>query len=187
MSGGNLDQCTLILIFDMGALFGLTPFFSDFIDFVECDMPAWDVTKVNKVIRIGATVHKFTNTNRNPVFLPCVSYHLPQTDVCLFSPQTYHQMHGGYLEVYGHSVQVKLCTFSIYLDIIRDYAKLPVVHDLFMSEKAKRALGPFMRSGLCQEHLSALDFFEEINSSVSSIVANSGSHCFPCFPCVGDS
>jgi hypothetical protein len=84
-----------------GALFRLTPFCSDFINYVECDIPVWDVTKVNKVIGIGTTIHKLTDINGNPVFLPCVSYHLPQTDVCCFSPQTYHQMHGGYSEIYG--------------------------------------------------------------------------------------
>jgi len=49
-------------------------------------------------------LHKFTNTDDNPVYLPCVSYHLPEMDVRLFSPQTYYQMHDGYSEVYGQSV-----------------------------------------------------------------------------------
>ncbi len=84
VGGATKDPCTLILIWDTGALFGLTPFCSDFIDYVECDILVWDVTKVNKVIGIGTTIHKFTNTNGNPVFLPCVSYHLPQTNVRLF-------------------------------------------------------------------------------------------------------
>jgi hypothetical protein len=64
----------------MGATFGLTPFCSYFIDYVECDVPVWDVTKVNKVIRIETMLHKFTNTAGNLVFLPCVSYHLPQVE-----------------------------------------------------------------------------------------------------------
>ncbi len=96
VGGATKDPRTLILIWDTGTLFGLTPFCSDFIDYVECDIPVPDVTKVNKVIGIRTTNHKLTNINGNPVFLPCVSYHLPQTDVRLFSPQTYHQMHGGY-------------------------------------------------------------------------------------------
>jgi hypothetical protein len=107
---------------------------------VECDIPVRDVTKVNKVIEIGTTIHKFTDINGNLVFLPCVSYHLPQTDVCLFSPQTYHQMHGGYSEVYGQSIKMKLRTSSIHIDILWDQANLPVVHDSFVSEKAKRGL-----------------------------------------------
>ncbi len=97
--GEPKDPRTLILIWDTSALFGLTPFRSDFIGYVEWDIPVRDVTKVNQVVGIGTTIHKFTDVNGNPVYLPCVSYHLPKTDVCLFSPQTYHQMHGGYSEV----------------------------------------------------------------------------------------
>jgi hypothetical protein len=187
MSGGNLDPRTLVLIWDTGASFGLTPFHSDFIGYVKCDIPVRDVTKVNKVIGIGTTVHKFMDTNGNPVFLPCVLYHLPQTDVRLFPPQTYHQMHGGYSEVYSQSVQMKLRTSCIQIDIVRDHANLPVVHDSYVSEKAKQGIGPIMQSRLCQARLSVLDFFGEIESSVSSIVDNAKSNCFPCFPCVGDS
>lgn len=38
---------TTPLIWDTGASFGLTPFRSDFIDYVEADIPVKDVTKVN--------------------------------------------------------------------------------------------------------------------------------------------
>jgi hypothetical protein len=86
---------------------------------VECDIPVRDVTKVNKVIGIGTTIHKFTDINRNPVFLPCVSYHLPQTDIRPFPPQTYHQMHGGYSEVYSQRIMMKLRTSSIHIDIVQ--------------------------------------------------------------------
>ncbi len=99
VGGGKVNPHSLFEIWDTGASYGLTPFHSDFINYVESDIPVWDVTKVNKVIRIGTTLHKFTNTDGKPVFLPCISYHLPQTDTCLFSPQTYHQMHGGYSKV----------------------------------------------------------------------------------------
>ena len=60
--GGNLDPRSLILIWDTGASYGLTPFHSDFIDYVECDIPVRDVTKVNKVVGIGTTLNKFTDT-----------------------------------------------------------------------------------------------------------------------------
>ncbi len=63
VGGATKDPRTLILIWDTGALFGLTPFCSDFIDYVECDIPVQDVTKVNKVIRIRTTIHKFTDIN----------------------------------------------------------------------------------------------------------------------------
>ncbi len=121
------------------------------------------------------------------MYLPCVSYHLPETDVRLFSSQTYHQMHGGYSEVYGQSIQMKLRTLSIHIDIDRDHANLPIVHDSFVSEKAKRGLVPLMRSGLCQTRHSALDFFGDMDTFASPMVANAESNCVPCFPSIGDS
>ena len=54
------------------------------------DIDVRDVTKVNKVIGIGTTLHKFVDGAGNDVYLPGVSYHLPSTDVRLFSPQVYH-------------------------------------------------------------------------------------------------
>jgi hypothetical protein len=182
-----MDSRSLILIWDTGAFYRLTPFCSVFIDFVECNIPVWDVTKVNKVIGIGTTLHKFTDTDSKPVFLPCVSYHLPQTYVLLFSPQTYHQMHGGYSKVYAESIQMKLCTFTISITIKQSLTNLPVVHDSFVSEKAKHGLGPLMRSGLSQTHIPVLDYFGEIGKVVSSIFTQSEQTFFPCFSCVGDS
>jgi hypothetical protein len=81
---------------------------------------------------------------------------------------------------------MKLRTSSIHIDIIRDQANLPVVHDSFVFEKAKRGLALLFWSGMCQTGLSVLNFFGEIEGSVSSIVSNAESNYFPCFPCVGD-
>ena len=94
----------MILIWDTGASFGLTLFRSDFIDYVEANIAVKDVTKINNVVGLGTTLHKLKNDKGKDVFLPCVSYHLPQTDVQLFSPQTYHQMHGGHSYVSGDAV-----------------------------------------------------------------------------------
>ena len=112
-STGLQDPKSLILIWDTGTSYGLTPFRSDFIDYVKCKIPVRDVTKVNTVIGIGTTLHKFTDINGNPVYLPCVSYHLPETDVRLLSPQTYHQMHGGYSEVHSDCICMLLKTSTI--------------------------------------------------------------------------
>ena len=90
------DPKSLILIWDTGD--------------VKCEIPVRDVTKVNTVVGIGTTLHKFTDNNGNPVYLPCVLYHLPETDVRLFSPQTYHQMHGGYSEVHSDCIRMLLKT-----------------------------------------------------------------------------
>ena len=122
-----LDPKRVMLIWDTGASYGLTPFRSDFIDYVACTIPVRDVTRVNNVIGIGTTLHKFSDSKGNPVYLPCVSYHLPQTDVRLFSPQTYHQMHGGYSEVYGNCIKMLLNTSEIQIPIVREKHNLPVV------------------------------------------------------------
>ncbi len=187
VGGDNLDPRSLILIWDTGASYGLTLFHSDFIAYMECDVPVWDVTKIKMVIGIGTTLHKFTNTDGKPVFLPCVSYHLPQTGVCLFSPQTYHQMHGGYSKVYGQSIQMMLCTSTIRITTKQGMTNLPVVHDYFVSEKAKRGLGPLVWPGLCQMHMSVLVFCWEIDKVVSPIFTQSDQTFFPGCPCVGNS
>ena len=59
-----------------------------------CNIPVKDVKKVNTVIGIGTTIHKFVDANVKYVFLPFIHYHLPTTDVRLFYPQTYHHTHG---------------------------------------------------------------------------------------------
>ncbi len=51
----RLNPKTLTLIWDTGASAGLTPFRSDFIDYVECEIDVCDITKVNKVVGIGTT------------------------------------------------------------------------------------------------------------------------------------
>ena len=94
-AGCNINPKTMVLIWDTGASAGLTPFRSDFIDYVEVDFEIRDVTKANKVVGIGTTLHRFVDDKGRDVYLPMVAYHLPTTDVRLFSPQIYHQLHGG--------------------------------------------------------------------------------------------
>ncbi len=134
-STGLLDPKSLILIWDTGASYGLTPFWSDFIDYVKCAIPVRDVTKVNTVVGIGTTLHKFTDINGNPVYIPCVLYHLSETDVRLFSPQMYHQMHGGYSEVHSDCVRMLLKTSTIEIKIVRTF--LLVLIPLFLEKQRK--------------------------------------------------
>ncbi len=68
-------------------------------------------------------------------------------------------MHGGYSEVYAQSIQMKLHTSTISITNKQGLTNLPVVHDSFVSEKAKHGLGPLMHSGLCQTRIPDLDFW----------------------------
>ncbi len=63
-STGLQDPNSLILIWVTGASYGLTQFWSDFIDYVKCEIPVRDVTTVNTVVGIGTALHKFTPLKR---------------------------------------------------------------------------------------------------------------------------
>ena len=86
----------------------MTPFRSDFIDYVEVSFEVWDVTKANKVVGVGITLHRFVDDYGKDVYLPCVLYHLPTSDVRLFLPQIYHQLHGGSSTIDGANVCMKM-------------------------------------------------------------------------------
>ena len=58
----------MILVWDTGASYGLIPFRSDFIDYLECDILVKYVTKVNRVIGIGTTLHKFIKINNQNIY-----------------------------------------------------------------------------------------------------------------------
>ena len=50
------DSRTVVLVCNTGDLYGFTPFRSDFIDYVKCDIPVKDASKVNRVIGMGTTL-----------------------------------------------------------------------------------------------------------------------------------
>ena len=153
----------MMLVWDTGVSYGLTLFRSDLIDYVECDIPVRNVTKVNKVIGIGTTLHKFIERNGQYIFLPCISYHLTQTDVRLFSPQYYHQMHGCHSVVHGNQVTMHLPFHSIPILVdLGGGANLPVVYNSFVTEYQKSSIGPQMRSELAYSILSKLDIFGDL-------------------------
>ena len=119
-----LDPKSLQLSWISGASFGLTPFWSNFIDYVACAIPVRDVTKVNIVIGIGTTLHKFTDTKGFLVkkYPLCVSCHLQW-----FSPHTNHrQMHGDYSEVSCNCIKMLFITSKVQIQIMRE-VNLPVV------------------------------------------------------------
>ena len=88
----------LMLVWDTIDPYGLTLFRSDFIDYAKFDIPVKDVIKVNRVIGIEITLHKFVDSNVQYLLLTCIFYHL--------YPQNYHQNHGGHSIVIVHGNQV---------------------------------------------------------------------------------
>ena len=154
----------MMLAWDTGASYGLTPFKSNFIDYVECDIMVKDVTKVNRVIGIVTNLHKFIESNGQDIFLPCTSYHLNQTDVRLFSPHTYHQMHGGHSVVHRNQVTMHLTFCRIHIPVDLGATNLTVVRNSFLTEHQRRAIGPQISSSLYYSKLSKLDMFGDLNT-----------------------
>ena len=187
----SLDPKTLMLIWDTGASAGLTPFWSDFIDYVECEIDVCDISKVKKVIGIGTTLHKFVDNNGNNVYLPCVSYHLPSTDVRLFSPQIYHQLHGGHSVVCGDAVEMVFGKYggsTVTIPIDKDGTNLPVIRDSFVSQKIKQQHASKFRSALNATGLyAALDYFANMSTKVGGQLSTSSrlQGLFSSYPCVG--
>ena len=116
----------------MGALFGLTPFQSYFIDYLKCDIPVENVTdliKVNRVVGIRTTLCKLIETIGRDIFLPCIYYHLTQKDVNLFSPQTYHKIHVGNSVVHWNQVIMHFPFHRVHIPVDLGGEILPVVHN----------------------------------------------------------
>ena len=153
-----------IFFWDTGASFELATFRSDFIDYVEADIPVKDVKNINRVIGIGTMLHRFQNDQGKDTFSPCVSYHLPTTDVRLLSPQTYHQMHGGNFRLSGDSVEMYYKGNIILITIRRDQANLPIVYNYFLSTQEKKYIGTHIWSAMAYSNISTLEFFGNIHT-----------------------
>ena len=155
----------MILIWDTGASFGLTLFRSDFIEYVEADISVKDITKINHMIGIGTTLHKFKNYKGKNFFLLCVSYHIPTTYVRIFSSQTYHQIHGSNSYLCGDCVEMNLKYNRIVIPICSGIANIPILYNSFVSAKQKKEFGPHIQSEMAYSNLTMLDFFGDIQNS----------------------
>jgi hypothetical protein len=93
------------LVWDTGASIGLTPFCSDFIDYLPLDgITVKDIARTNTMLGIGTIMWKLPTTKEHPVYTPAVAYHMPDCDICLFSPQSYFKLHGGDTKITAHKV-----------------------------------------------------------------------------------
>jgi len=176
------------LVWDTGASFGLTPFRGDFIDYVECKIEVKDISKTNIVIGIGTTLHKF-NVNGEPIWLPCLSYHLPSAEVRLFSPQTYHTLYGGHSVVKGDCVEMFVGEHQLVVPIDREGANVPTVSNSAVSRKEIANIGPHIRSALPHTERK-IDFFGSWSSrnfdawNVKTVCDEFDHYAGFCGPCV---
>ena len=100
-----------------------------------------NVTKVNTVIGIGTTINKFGDANGKYVFLPCIYYHLPTTDVQLFSPQTYHHIHGANSIIKFFNVKMVPKNHNIVIPINIQEANLPIIYNSYVTSTQEKLHG----------------------------------------------
>ena len=117
-----------MLVWDTGASIGLTPFRSDFIDYLPLDgVTVKDIARTNSVLGIGTIMWKLPTTKGHPVFIPAVAYHMPDCDIRLFSPQSYFNLHGGDATVTARSVMMHLPDKHVVNIPINPTVNLPVI------------------------------------------------------------
>ena len=127
-----------------------------------------DVTKFNTVIGIGTKIHKFVDANVKDVLLPFFYYHLPTTDVQLFSPQNYHQLHGAHSIIKILNVQMLLKNHKIDVPINRQEYNLPIIYNSYVTSAQKKRNGTLLRSGIAFIVLGYLYFFVDIITDTDS-------------------
>ena len=98
-----------MLVWDTGTSIGLTPFRSDFIDYLPLDdVTIKDISRTNSVLGIGTILWKLPTRKGHPVYIPAIAYHMPDCNIRLFSPQSYFNLHGEDAKVTGCSVVMRL-------------------------------------------------------------------------------
>ncbi len=115
------------------------PYSTDFSDYFICSISVGDTSKVNEVIGIGTTSHKFITKRGWFVYLPQVANHLPSSKVHLFSPQVFHQNCGRKSTIFGDWVGIQLTDWD-YIDIPIDVfeSNVPIVQKSMCTEATRR-------------------------------------------------
>ena len=155
-SSGTMRSVTnTMLVWDTGASIGLTPFRSDFIDYLPLDgITVKDIARTNAVLGIGTIMWKLPTTKGHAVFIPAVAYHMPDCDIRLFSPQSYFNLHGGDATVTARSVEMRLPDTHV-VDIPFDPTmNLPVIHCPQPTLEEQDKFGPHLLSSVVANTLN---------------------------------
>ena len=108
---------------------------------MECQIPVNDTTRPNMVVGIRTTLHKFI-VDGDPVYLPCLSYHLSTAEIRLLSPQTHHTLYGGHSIVFGDRVVKMIDNLSINVEIDASKGNVPMVYDCACTPEEIKNIGP---------------------------------------------
>jgi len=117
-----------------------------------------DIAWAYSVLGIGTTMWKLPTTKGHPVFIPAVAYHMPDHDICLFSPQSYFNLHGRDATVTARSVVMRLPDNHVVNIPIDSTVNLPVIPYPQPTLEEQDNFGPHLLSSIVANtlHLSGL-------------------------------
>ena len=84
---------------------------------------------------------KFTTTSGKTVFLPQVGYHMPNSTVWMFSPQSFLRSFGGHCKLSGHMATIYLQNGDSVEFRIYQATNLPMYHGCSCTSAEKHAHG----------------------------------------------
>ena len=203
------------VVWDTGASFGLTPFREDFITYEEVNISVSDITKTNMVIGIGTVMWKFRTVSGKVIHLPMIAYHLPTTNIRLFSPQTFHQLHGGESSLVSDGCmgpgRLIRMTFqrldeveTVEIRIDPASGNVPIVEDVSCTDEERAEIGPKLYTSLFQRESKPLELEDQLKMARQALTLeqqgmprtwNSSEGCFDfdykstpamCQPCIGE-
>ena len=123
-------------------------------DCLESDIDVKDMSKINKVIGFGTTLHKFTATNCDLLYVPDLFHHLPSADIHLFTPQAY-QVYGDSSELDGNKVVMHLkqkpdisMRHGTNIPIHHRQSNLPIINNTACTKKELNTIGPHFKSAM---------------------------------------
>jgi hypothetical protein len=162
-----------MLIWDTGALIGLTPFRSDFIDYLPLDgVTVKDIACTNKVLGISTIMWKLPTIKGQPIYIPAIAYHMPDCDIRLFSPQSYFQLHGGDATVMARNVTMYLPDNHIVDIPIDPTVNLPVISSPQPMLEEQDNFGPHLLSSFVANVLDLPGLAKPICCKTVSDVTN---------------
>ena len=132
-----------------------------------------DITKTNMVVGIGTVMWKFRTVSGKVIHLPMIAYHLPTTNIRLFSPQTFHQLHGGESSLVGDGCMgpggLIRMTFqrldeveTVEIKIDPAYGNVPIVEDVSCTDKERAEIGPKLYTSLFQRESKPLELADQL-------------------------
>mmetsp|Transcript_4245 Transcript_4245/g.9634 ORF Transcript_4245/g.9634 Transcript_4245/m.9634 type:complete len:345 (+) Transcript_4245:2650-3684(+) len=139
LTSGTRDNTPCV--FDTGATNNLTPFRSDFLDYQEVDLDVKAVGSVGKIIGYGTVLYRLKTRCGHFVYRPGLAYHMPASDIRLYSPQASIDVYRGEALIKGRNIAYTLPDGRIVDIPFCPDSNLPLFKDFVCSSEEKQIYG----------------------------------------------